>query len=109
MPMATVLAIGLLIGHERLGERPFILGFESFGALALALYVVLATWFSDETIGPYLGLFIDPLVKRIGQNRHLFAPIANPGIAVMLGWPQVAFALIGGYLFRRYKVTISRR
>ena len=98
MPMATVLAIGLLIGHQRCGSRPFILGFESFGALALALYVALATWFSEETIGPYLGLFIDPLVKRLGQNRHLFAPIAYPGIAVMLTLPQLALALIGGSL-----------
>jgi hypothetical protein len=60
MPMATVLAIGLLIGHRRLRDHPFLLGFESFGALALAVYVVLASFFSEKTIGPYLGLFIDP-------------------------------------------------
>jgi hypothetical protein len=109
MPMATVLAIGLLIGHRRLHNRLFLLGFESFGALALALYVVLASRFSEETIGPYLGLFIDPLVKRIGQNRHWFAPIAFPGIAVMLALPQLAFALLGGTLFRTCRMTLAKR
>ena len=109
MPMATVLAIGLLIGHRRLGSRPFLLGFESFGALALALYVVLASCFPDETVGPYLGLFIDPLVKSIGQNRRLFVPIAFPGIAVMLALPQLAFALIGGSLSRKYRIIITKR
>jgi hypothetical protein len=102
MPTATVLAIGLLIGYCRLCSRPFILGFEWFGALASALYVVLASYLRDETVAPYLGLFIDPLVKLIGQNRRFFVPIAYPGIAVMLALPQLAFALLGGVLWRRF-------
>jgi hypothetical protein len=28
---------------------------------------------------------------------------------VALGWPQVAFALIGGFLSRRFKITVTPR
>jgi hypothetical protein len=108
IPMATVLAIGLLFGYERLGNRSFLSGFELFGALALALYIILACCFVNETIGTYLVLFIDPHIKRIGTNRHLFAPIAYPGIAVMLVLQQLAFALLGGFLAHQSRVE-SRR
>ena len=33
----------------------------------------------------------------------------NAGYVIMLGWPQVAFGLIGGALSRRYKITITHR
>jgi hypothetical protein len=109
VPMATVLAAGLLISHQSLVSRPFVLGFEAFGALALVVYVVLATGFPEETIGPYLGLLIDPLVRRLGRNRHLFGPVAFPAITAMLGLPQLALALIGGSLYRRHRPTIPGR
>jgi hypothetical protein len=44
LPMATLLVVVLLIGYRRRSSRLFILGFESFGALALALYVVLGNY-----------------------------------------------------------------
>ena len=47
LPMANVLAVGILIGQRRPGSRPFLLGFEAFGAMALALYVALASFFGD--------------------------------------------------------------
>src|SRR4051794_23392215 len=68
MPMATVLAIGLLIGYRRPGSRPFLLGFESFGAMALAFYIALASCFDDEAVTPYLGLLLDPIAKAIGTR-----------------------------------------
>ena len=37
LPMANVLAVGLLIGQRRPGSRPFRLGFEAFGVMAVAL------------------------------------------------------------------------
>ena len=41
LPMANVLVAGLLIARQRPRSRPFLLGFEVFSAIALALYVVL--------------------------------------------------------------------
>jgi hypothetical protein len=50
LPMANVLAVGLLIGHWRPGNRPFLLGFVAFGAMALATYVAMATCFPREIV-----------------------------------------------------------
>jgi hypothetical protein len=110
MPMATVLTIGLLIGLRRPGCRPFILGFESFGALALAVYIVLVIWFGEKTVGPYASLFIEPIANIIGRDPEvIFLPIAYSVGVVVLGLPQVAFALIGGSLSRTYRITITKR
>jgi hypothetical protein len=109
MPMATVLAIGLLIGYRRPGSRPFLLGFESFGALALAFYIALASCFDDEAVNPYLGLLLDPIAKAIGTRPVVWIPIACSVGVVMLGLPQLAFALTGGFLSRKYRITIDRR
>ena len=40
--MANVLVVGMLVAQRRPGSRPFLLGFEAFGAMALALYIALA-------------------------------------------------------------------
>src|SRR5262245_11262647 len=69
MPMATVLTIGFIVGYRRHGSRPFLLGFESFGATALALFVVVAARFGEEAVFPYLSLFIEPLAEIIGKGR----------------------------------------
>ena len=42
LPMANVLAVGILIAQQRPGSRPFFLGFEAFGAMALALFITVA-------------------------------------------------------------------
>jgi hypothetical protein len=110
LPMAHILAVGLLISRRRPGSRPFLLGFETFGAMALALFVTWASCCDPEAVNPYLDLFLDPLEQIVGQGRpFVFIPIAFFGAAVMLGWPQVVFALIGGFLSRRFKITITRR
>jgi hypothetical protein len=112
LPMANVLAVAILIGQQRPGSRPFLLGFEAFGAMALALFVALARFFPGAgPINFYPALvMIQPMEKIIGQNRpFVFIPIACLGYVVILGWPQVAFALIGGFLFRRFKITITPR
>jgi hypothetical protein len=108
MPMATGLAIGLIIGYRHHGSRSFLLGFESFGAMALALFVVLAARFGNEVVFPYASLFIEPVWNIIGRTV-VFIPIAYSVGVVALGLPQVAFALIGGFLSRKYRITITKR
>jgi hypothetical protein len=51
LPMAHVLAVGLLLGRRR-GSHPFFLGFEAFGATALALYIAGVSLFTEEWLGP---------------------------------------------------------
>jgi hypothetical protein len=109
LPMANILAVGILVGQQRPGSRPFLLGFEAFGAMAVALFVALVIFLPYDAYDPIrssLALWIEPMEKVIGWDRpFLFVPIACFGIVVMLGWPQVAFALLGGLLSRRFKIT----
>jgi hypothetical protein len=110
LPMANVLAVGLLIGQQRPGSSPFLLGFETFGAMALALFIALASCVPRAIVMDYLVPFVRPMERIIGRDRPLvFVPIVCLGCVVMLGWPQLAFALIGGFLCRRFKITEARR
>jgi hypothetical protein len=109
LPMANVLTVGILIGQQRPGIRPFLLGFEAFGAMALALYVAVASYFFNEVVNPYLVLFLDPIANIIGQDQMLKIPTLCAYAVILLGWPQLAFALIGGLLSRRFNGTITRR
>jgi len=102
LPMANILAVGLLIGYRRRGSRRFVWGFEAFGVTALALFIAGASFFFAESVGPYLNLAIEPLVKAHGAvvtNVELWCFQAILGVMLVL--PQVAIALIGG-LFTRY-------
>ena len=109
LPMANVLAVGILIGQRRSGSSPFLLGFETFGAVALALYVALLSYCLRAVI-PYLSLLIRVLEQTIGRDRpFVFMPVLFCASVVMLGFPQVVFALIGGILFRSFRVAVSRR
>ena len=106
MPMATVLAIGLIVGYRRHGSRPFLLGFESFGAMALALFAVLAARYGEKMLEAFMRIFIYPLPRILGPNQ----PLINMLFAyVAFGLPQVAFALMGGFLSRKYRITMTRR
>jgi len=100
LPMANVLAVGLLIGRRRPGNRPFLLGFEAFGVMALAVYVALVS-FSPQTMHPYLDPVFEPIKTTIGYDRIdvLAVTLCSVG-AVMLGLPQLALALVGGFLSR---------
>jgi hypothetical protein len=110
LPMANVLAVGVVIGQQRPGSSPFILGFEAFGAIALALYVVLASSFHREVVWPYLRPLVDPIRDTVGIDRpFILIPVLCSVGVLMLGWPQLAFALLGGFLFRSLKSTITRR
>jgi hypothetical protein len=110
LPMANVLAVGMLIGHRRPGSRPFLMGFEAFGAMALAFFIALASCFPREVWMSYLVPFVAPLERIIGPDRpFVYIPIGGLVVAVMLVGPQVAFAVIGGFLSRRFKITITPR
>jgi hypothetical protein len=112
LPIVNVLAVGLLIGKQRPASRSFVLGFELFGAVALASYVALALLLPGPG-GPlfsYVSLLLNPIVAIIGRDRpFVFVPIACSALVAILGLPQLAFALIGGFLSRSYKVTVTRR
>jgi hypothetical protein len=106
LPMANVLAVGLVIGYRCRGSRPFLLGFEAFGATALALYIAGAnslTVDNEVFVWPYVASYIDlviyPLRKTFGQGWTTVHTLIEYSImAAWLSLPQVAFALVGGFL-----------
>lgn len=102
LPTGNVLAVGLF-RYRRRRIHPFLLGFEAFGATALALYIAVASCVTYEGLRPYLDVVLDPLRKSVGPSPSLiYATVVYLTFAVILVLPQVAFALIGGLLFRRF-------
>jgi hypothetical protein len=112
LPMANVLVAGLLIGRQRPDRRPFFVGFELFGAIALVSYIALALLFPGPSgpIRPYVAIVLDPMIVTMGRTREsIMLPIIWLVVLFMLGSPQLAFALVGGFLSGRYRVNITRR
>jgi len=112
LPMANVLVVGLLIVHRRRGSRRFLLGFEVFGATALARYISMAILSTGELLQSYLDLAINPIREAIG--RRPFIPfhiliVLYSIIAIWASLPQLAFALIGGFLCRKFRINITPR
>jgi hypothetical protein len=80
--------------------------------MAMVSYAALVRFVpgSYERIDAYLALWVEFVARLIGGDRPLlFVLIAYYGILIILGSPQVAFALIGGYLFRKFRITITPR
>jgi amino acid permease len=103
MPMASILTIGLLVGFLRRFSRPYLLGFESFGAIASIVYLLLVIFYRNEMVRPYACRFVDPLEKIMPTDESLsFVLIACPVLVLVLTLPQVTFALVGGFLTRRF-------
>jgi hypothetical protein len=112
LPMANVLAVGFLIGRRCPNSRLFLLGFEAFGAVALVPYSAFVCLSPDleGSLHPYLAVTIEPIISIVEQNHpSLLHPITLISVAASLGLPQVAFALLGGFHSRRFKITITRR
>jgi hypothetical protein len=111
LPMANVLAVGLLIGQTHPGIRPFLLGFETFGAVAFAVYVALSVYHDAAAVMAHLALFqgssLEISISRLPPLG--LALIRIPLLVAILGWPQLAFALAGGFVSRRFEITISQR
>ncbi len=108
LPMANILAVALLIRLRRRGSRPFLSGFAVFGATALALYVAVASFFAEELVMRYLHLVLAPLWNTLGGPSAfgtVVILIMYSTAAVMLLLPQVTIALIGGFLFRLFRIA----
>jgi hypothetical protein len=103
LPMANVLAVDILIALWRRGSRPFLLGFVAFGTVALALYLLVWTVYAHYWVRFYIFRVLNPLRKDVVylEPLGLLQPVINGVVVVLLGWPQMAFALIGGFLSRR--------
>jgi hypothetical protein len=105
LPMANLLAFGLLVGHRRHGSRSFLVGFEAFGALALAFYVASILSLSDRaSFGQMIVdgyLWLDQKLWAPGSARTIpRVAIAASALSLWLTWPQLTFALLGGFLTR---------
>lgn len=95
--MANILLVGLLIALRRQKSGPFLLGFEAFGAAAWIVYIVLVSFHCHTVVRPYLFRFQVPVFDAIGRSEA-HVPIFVFAAAVILGWWQIASALIGGLL-----------
>jgi hypothetical protein len=106
LPMANVLAFGLVLGWLRRSSRPYLIGFEALGALALVFYVTAILSPSHRESIPQmivfgylrlaLGLWPSGAARTIPRVL-----LAYSAISLWVTWPQLALAMIGG-LFTRY-------
>src|SRR5689334_2215766 len=104
LPMANILAAGLLIGRRYHGSRRFLLGFEAFGAIALASCAAGAILFPDKVVRSYLNLALDPYWNAFLPNLTTAIILGLYAIAlVMLSLPQLAFAVLGGFLSHQFR------
>ena len=105
LPMANVLAFGLLVGCLHRGSRPFLVGFEVIGTLALAFYItaILSPPYRESVpqmivIG-YLWLAWD--LWPTGAARTIpRVLIAYSALSLWVTWPQLALAMVGGSFTR---------
>jgi hypothetical protein len=104
MPMANVLVVGLLIRHRCRRGRRFLSGFVVSGAMALAVYVIVASLFAEELVSPYILLAYAEFFGTKGTLRSLqgYFGAYYLILAVMHGLPQLAFALVGGLFFHAF-------
>ena len=106
LPMANVLAVGLLVLGTRRGSRSFLLGFEAFGAMALAAHIATASLYPTQLVMPYLLIFLSPLARAIGEPESVGLIVVFVFFAVVvLGLPQVDLALLGGLLCRKFQMA----
>jgi hypothetical protein len=105
LPMGNLLAVCLLANRRR-RSRPFLRGFEVFGATALAVYIAAASCVTDNQLRPYIDLVHAPLGKSFGPSPTLaYAAVVYLIFVVLLALPQMAFALMGGLIFRRFRTA----
>jgi hypothetical protein len=113
VPMANVLALGLLVGWRHPGSRRFLVGFETFGALALAFYVttILAppdrSSVRQDVVFGYLALTSDLWPTGAAPTIPDLL-IAHSALSLWVTWPQLALAVAGG-LFTRLPAFVPPR
>jgi hypothetical protein len=106
LPMANLLAVGMLVGRPRSRPCTSSRGFAASGAAALGLYITGAWLFSERLLMSYLYLGLGPISRTIGQSWPV-APISILYViaVVMLSLPQVTLALIGGVILSKFKIA----
>jgi hypothetical protein len=117
LPMLNTLGIVLVIGLRRRGSHGFVWGFVLFGAIALALYVAAVGFYFDEfeqaardLLRPIVVALTDGQMVLSAERFLLLIFIA----AATFFLPQLAVALIGGFLFLLFqnfkiRVVVERR
>ena len=95
LPMANALVVGLLIGYWCRRSRRFLLGFEAFGVTALSLFIA-GIFLFPEMINLHYRLLIKPYGRSLTMI-HI--------TVVMIGLTQLAFALLGGFLSRKFGIS----
>ncbi len=104
LPMANLLAIGLFrLWKERNGRgrtRPFLVGFEVFGGVALLLFFV-CIWVAPDSLHDGVGGYLRSLSLRPGD------PLLFTGAVAILLLPQLALASVGGWLVSRYRIEVK--
>jgi hypothetical protein len=98
LPMANILALALLLGLRPRGRRRFLLGFELFGGTALIVYAAVILSSTD-----LLWIYFVPAVRALHATFGPFATapkllIYDLCLGIWATWPQLTFALIGGFL-----------
>jgi hypothetical protein len=92
LPMANTLVMGLATGCESRSIRGFLVGFEAFGVTALCLFIGGISLFPD-----LINLHYRLLYMPFGRSLTMILLTV-----VMIGLPQLAFALLGGFLTRNF-------
>lgn len=111
LPTANVMAVAFLFGRQRSHSHPFLLGFQTFGVIALILYAASVGYCSRPAgiMNSYFWLSIDRISKIFRGRPLVFVPINWFVALLMLAGPQLAFAVFGGFLSRRFKITVTPR
>ncbi len=102
LPMANILAIGLLFVLRRRGGHPSLPGFVGFGVLALVTYscwaiFVFPSHYRYDDLSKLLQYHW--LVPGFIGSRHALRQIAT---SVVLVLPQLTLAVVGGFLSRQF-------
>ena len=110
LPGVTVLTVTLFsISRTRGRNRPFAWGFVASLAVAMCVYIVCCLTIPD-LLRVSIVYEVDAIVRYIYEpSPHLVYRLSLEIQGLILGLPQLAFALIGGFLFRRFRTAMSRR
>jgi hypothetical protein len=112
LPVTNILEFGLLVALRRPRSRPFLLGFEIVGALALLLYVFLSTLSGGALLRDF---YMEPLIGSFNRTMHArYHPLVAIPVMVSVGvvvmsLPQLVFALLGGFFSSGFRISIARR
>jgi hypothetical protein len=103
LPMAVLLAAGLLAGILGVRWRPFMFGLMAFGAAAVVVFVSCAALYTEGVIQPRI-LWV---LRSLPRSIHSLSPAVRTSIlyavsASLVVLPQLAVALLGGALFQAH-------